>query len=984
MTRAGEGLLPAQAGAATHPGSVAVVAGAGTGKTHMLAHRYLHHLETGLEPLDIVAVTFTERAAAELRARIRELVRTALAHRPEVAVALEAAQISTVHALAARICRDHPEAAGVPPDFSVLDDLEGQVWLAERLDEALAELPGEVFAELAYADVRAALRALLGDPIEAEAAFSHGPESWGERVAAVRRQALAELTGAPAWRQAAALARDLRGQDGDRLEAARASAAAGLEQLTDGEVGAGLAALAAIDLRGGRKGAWPDGELARVKAALRTLREATRAALEEGVVDLTLGPADDRLAALLPQLASAFEAVRDALAAEKRRRRVLDFADLEVHALRALQDADVRAHYADRWKAALVDEFQDTNPVQERLLELLTAGMTVTVVGDEKQSIYGFRGADVRVFRRARERMRADPGAAEVAMDRSFRAHAALTAVVNRISAAVLGPLHQDLVAERGEAPHPGPHVGVRLLAGSGNRARRQVGEARLIAAAIKALLDAGTPVWDRAEGRLRAVRPEDVAVLTRTWQPLGIYGEILPALGVPAVHSGGGNLLDTREAKDGLAMLRFLADPRDDVALAAVLRGPFFAVDDPSLYRFAGTLPRIGGDGAAAGGRRHAGWWEALDGMAPPPEALAAPRRSLRELLASRDWPAVRRLQLADDLTGYSAVLAALPGAPRRLADWTGFLDLVRSLQRGLGDAFGVWRRLRRLLRAEVAVPRPTLQAEGAVDLLTIHRAKGLEWPVVVVADLDRGGRSDAPPMLFRGDAGVAFRLQGEDGERVLPAMYRVLRADARRREEEESRRVLYVALTRARDRLLLTAAGERRGALDVLLPALEAAGAEVRVVEQGEGDGSYPPPPAAVAGDVTREPLLWSDVERERLGAALAARRPGAAAAAAGGWEAVERLVAGVDEAWLPLVRGLRAAGAPPPPASLVDAELTRADEASDLRMVLGWPTAEGIVAVVDAATPEGAAFDARTLRIDPSAPPGRAVEEVLAALA
>ncbi|MEJ2668042.1 MAG: UvrD-helicase domain-containing protein [Deinococcales bacterium] len=931
MTRAGEGLLPAQARAATHPGSVAVVAGAGTGKTHMLAHRYLHHLQSGLRPLEIVAVTFTERAAAELRARIRELVAHAMNDRPEVWAELEAAQISTLHALAGRICRDHPEAAGVPPDFSVLDELEGQVWLAERLDEALAELPAAVFEELAYADVRAALHTLIQAPVDADAAFARGPEAWPERVAAARTAALRQLVETPDWREAAAVVSGSAGEPADKAEVARAAAADALHRVAAGDVGAGLAGLAAVNLQGGRRAAWPEGDLAAVKQALRTLREAARGALAEGLVDLRLGAADTRLAALMPALRGAFGRVRDALAEEKRRHRVLDFADLEVHALRALETDGVRAHYEARWKAVLVDEYQDTNAVQERVLELLGAGMTFTVVGDEKQSIYGFRGADVRVFRRRRERVRQDPAGAEIFMDRSFRAHRALTEAVNRTFAPILGELHQPLSAERTEAPNGGPPLSLQLLSDGGSKNRRQVAEARRIAATLRRLLDAGTPVWDKAAGKPRPVRPDDIAVLTRTWQPLGVYGEILPALGVPAVHTGGGNLLATREAKDALAMLRFLADPRDDLALAAVLRGPFFAVDDPTLYRFARALPPVRDAAARRAGRRTLGWWPALDALGHPPAGLDRARDVLRELLSVPTWSASRRLQLADTLTGYTAVLSGMPGASRRLADWTGFLELVRMLESGLGDAFSVVRRLRRLLRAAVDVPRPTLQADGAVSLLTIHRSKGLEWPVVVVADLEHGGRSSAPAMLYDRDEGVAFALRDEGGERAEPALYRLLGAQARRREEAEDRRVLYVALTRARDLLLLSATGDRRGAIEVLRPALEAAGIEAEVATSDAADAAYPAPPqpgAALAGPA---PLTWSSEARERLGLRGPPKRPLAGATSRAGadaildgseaaWRQALEVLASAEEEWLAVAAALRAAGAPPPAGDLI----------------------------------------------------------------
>lgn len=1004
--RAGEGLLPAQARAATRPGSVAVVAGAGTGKTHMLSHRYLFHLEQGLDPLEIVAVTFTERAAAELRSRIRALVAAALPDRPEVPVALEAAQISTLHALAARICRDHPEAAGVPPDFAVLDELEGSLWLAEQLDEALAELPAEVFAELPYAEVRDALARLLADPLEAEAAFAHGPERWPERVAAARAEALKRLTGDPAWQAAAAVVRGARGADGDRAEVARAQAVSGLEALARGDPGAALEALDAVRLQGGRAAAWPDGELPRVKEALKVLREAARAASSDGMATLELGAVDERLAALLPRLREAFAAVRAGLGAEKRRRRVLDFADLEVHALRALEDAAVRAHYARRWKAVLVDEFQDTSPAQEQLLDRLAGGMTVTVVGDEKQSIYGFRGADVAVFRRYRERLRqrardggaepgTDPGTdpesagGDVVMDASFRAHGPLVDSLDRVFAPVLGELHQPLRAVRHEPPGEGPHVTAHVVEGRADRARLQVSEARLIGRLVKDLLDAGVPVWDAEAAATRAVRPGDIAVLTRTWQPLAVYGEILPALGVPAVHSGGGDLLATREAKDAMAVLRFVADPRDDLALAALLRSPFFAVDDPTLYRFARHLPVREGDVPAgpSGRRRHLPWWEALDAAQALPRELERARAGLRELLAARAWPPSRQLQLVDALTGYSAVLGGLPGAERRLADWSGVVAFVRELERGLGDAFSVVRRLRRLLRAGVEVPRPVLKAEGAVDLLTIHRAKGLEWPLVVVADLARGASRSRPRMLYQRDLGLAFRLQDDDGTTAEPALYRLLRRERVRREDEETRRVLYVALTRARDRLLLTAAAVKGGNWDVLAPGLDAAGVPVEATAHDPAQAAYPPPPEPDRSETASALAALDPARLGDYGAHVEPRRPvpgdGAGVrSGAAGWALALALLETVDDAWTPLAAALQASGSPAPALELLDAALTVGGRESGHRAALGWRRAGRTLVVVDVATPP-AAYDAEVLRLDPSDPPQALAARVREAL-
>ncbi|HEX7022593.1 MAG TPA: UvrD-helicase domain-containing protein, partial [Trueperaceae bacterium] len=695
--------------------SVLVIAGAGTGKTHTLSHRYLHHLRCGLSPLQIVAVTFTDRAAAELRARVRQDLHEQRPDDTETPALLEAAHISTLHALAARVCRDHPDAAGVPADFAILEDLEGRVWLAETLDEVVAELPAKLFDHLPYHRCREVLGLLLEEPVLARHALAHGPQEWPAWVTEARTTALRNLLADAGWREAARLVRTSEGGEGDRIEDARRQAVDALDLLDRGDAASGLAALDRVNLQGGSKKAWPEGDLSSVKEALKLLRAHARASLKDGMVVLALGEADRRLAEALPAIRQAYEQVQGALDRAKRKRRVLDYADLERHALQALALPSVRQHYARRWKAILVDEFQDTNPVQEALLERLSENAILTVVGDDKQAIYGFRGAEAAVFRRARERI-CRAGGQDVVLRESFRSHHLLLDTINTTFRTVLGTQHQDLQARRRAAPHDGPHVQLLTIQperGS-NKSQRQVIEARAIAARLRTMLDDGTLVHDKRAGKLRPVQPSDMAVLTRTWAPLDTYGEILPSLGVPAVHTGGGNLLDTREAKDALALLRFLNDPRDDLALAAVLRSPFFACSDRELYQFAQTAIQ---DGTPC-------WWQALDDT--PPDALAGAARTLKILHSQQpERPPSRLLQLADTLTGYTAVLANLPGAERRQADWGGFLELVRNFEQGSQDTFTLMRRLRSLLRAGIDVPRPNLQPGAAVTLMTIHRSK-------------------------------------------------------------------------------------------------------------------------------------------------------------------------------------------------------------------------------------------------------------------
>ena len=282
------GLRPDQLRAVEAPGGVAVVAGAGTGKTHMLAHRFLKHVSDGLDPLAIVAVTFTDRAAAELRSRIRSLLGASLPDGSRARLTVEAAQISTMHALAQRICREFPEQAGVAPDFTILDDLEGGMWLTERIESALAAVPSALFEAMPYRSVKEAIRLLLDDPISADAAFSHPVQEWPALVEAARATALAQLTGTAAWREAVGIVRTAIGEEGDRRESTRRQAALGLAQLSLGESAEGLRTISSLNLVGGSRKAFPAGDFNLLGDALKHLREAVRGALAAGLVSRPL------------------------------------------------------------------------------------------------------------------------------------------------------------------------------------------------------------------------------------------------------------------------------------------------------------------------------------------------------------------------------------------------------------------------------------------------------------------------------------------------------------------------------------------------------------------------------------------------------------------------------------------------------------------------------------------------------------------------
>ncbi len=810
-------LTPEQRAAVEAKGSAAVLAGAGTGKTQMLSERYLYHLtHHGFSPLQIVAVTFTEKAANELRSRIRRIVKERLPKATDTLSKLQAAQISTIHALAARICREHFEAAEVPPDFTIQDEVESAIWSIDRFGAALDRLPASIFEQIPFSILKAALPALLNDPIAAERALSCGNEDWPRLVETARQEAAWDLVADPQWGGFYSALKSISGGSSDKREQMRQDVIHAMEFLERGEkIEGSLNKLAAINLKGGSAKNWANGDFNAIKKILESVRDWIEKIRKEGLLDLAMGPVDERLTSMLPHLRAAFQQTREEFAQEKKRIRILDFSDLETHALKALEYPEVREYYHQRWKAFLVDEFQDTNPDQAEILRQVSGGSILTIVGDGKQSIYGFRRADREIFQQFANEIH-DQGGAKIDLNVSFRTHENLVHQVNSIFAPLLGEDKQDLTAARKEPPHPAPHIQAFIVDSFDKKSENQQAEANHIARTLRTLLDSKTPVFDKGTGSLRPMRPGDIAILSRTWAPLDIYGETLEAYKIPALHIGGGHLLDTREAKDAWAMLRFLADERDDTALIAVLRAPWFAISDRILFSLANAR------------RDYASWWELL--KRSDNVNLVRPKDVLSKLLSdSMIVPPSRLLQQADRLTGYSAVIANLPGAERRLADWRGFFELLRDLEQNGRDTFTLVRRLKRIEGADVEIPRPPLEAENAVSLMTIHAAKGLEWPVVIVPDLMRKIKSDQKPVYFDPMLGAAIPVRDEHGEKQKSVLYIILERAQKRREKEEIQRLLYVALTRARDRLILTAAASnQKGGEDYLYylrPGLEAA---------------------------------------------------------------------------------------------------------------------------------------------------------------
>ena len=807
---------------------VAVTAGAGTGKTLTLVARYLSLLAEGLPLRSIVAITFTRKAARQMRNRVREEVRRYLvrsdllpeerARWQDLYTALDAARIGTIHSLCTEILRAHPAEAGVDPRFEVLDEGQTNILRGRAVDEALAwaaddEQAVALFALLGERGLRGVLEVLLRQRLDAQEALAGLPADllahWQQVLAERQQQALDSLLAGPGWAEACAILRGSAATEpDDRMEVQRRAALAAIQGAAGSLADrlAGLTRLDGINLSGGRKGAWPGGEaeLGAVKEALRTLRALWQAQSE--VLGLSLSQLDRDLAEALPALRVTWALACQRYDGFKRERNALDFDDLEQGALALVrEDGAVRARWQRDVRAILVDEFQDTNGRQRDLVALLNGGAgKLFIVGDAKQSIYRFRGADVTVFRAERERIGRE-GAA-FPLDTSYRAHRDLVQGLNDLLRPVLGEAGDvqrpwvepfaRLLHHR-EEPGPGfapPYVELHLTVGSkAEGALERAADA--LAGRILQLVGGGVQLVE--DGQARPLGYGDVAILCRASTSFGPYEDGLERAGVPFLTVAGRGFYGRPEIRDLLNSLQALADPTDDLALAGTLRSPAFALSDAALYGL--CLERDRGEGGGS-------LWAVLQRAGAGLDGEDGQRAARAVRLIADLHGRVGRSPVADvlkallDATGYRAALVQA-GQPRGARNVAKLLaDAHASGIVGVGEFLEYVSGLRDSGTRE-GEARAT--AEGAVQVMSVHAAKGLEFPVVVIGDATYGGRGGGGVLIASG-LGVLLPLKGEDD--ALPAIYRLGKQRDGDQEAAEADRLLYVAATRAREKLIVS----------------------------------------------------------------------------------------------------------------------------------------------------------------------------------
>ncbi len=868
-----------------------VVAGAGSGKTRVLVERYLRLLER-YEPDRLLAITFTDKAAREMRARVRDALErqaraatgTQRAHWEQRRAEIEAAHIGTIHSFCAALLRAHPAETGLDPAFRVLDEVEAALLLHESINAALAaDIPGAHAHQVAALDefgpgeLREILVGMVQGGSAVRAAITTLPdqpdallERWRAALEQGRRAALDELLADPRWRAASDTFWSLVPQAprGDRLAEQFEALAPLLRALAAGDdllAGReGLVALDAIKLNVGVARAWGGADrLGAAKACLGTLREPYRqhAALLQAPWDEGL---ERRAAQAVLSVAAFYRRALGRYAADKSAQEALDFDDLETRAIRLLnQHPTVRSRWQQDLAAILVDEFQDTNAEQRDLVYALASytdrrppttdhqhlygdpsvgappvapsvgappvapsvgapAGRLFVVADGKQSIYRFRGADVGVFAGVRAAVRAG-GGQEINLDISFRAHRRLVALVNytfeRIMRRERPPLpyempFEELREHREPSPHPlaleihivpAPGKDQALLAARAD-ARRY--EARLLAGRLRELVERREPLVAEA-GAWQSAAYGDIALLFQASTAFGTYEEALRAEGIPFLTTAGRGYYGRNEVRDLIHLLRFLHDPGDDYTLVGVLRSPLFALDDATILRL-----RLANQDSL---------WAAIENEELKIEnelssdfsilnsqfsILNFARDVLKSLLALRGRvPVVELLRAALHETGYLATISGLRDGERRRANVEKLLDAARRVGGAGLASFNAY--LEALLNVEAREGEAPLEGGDAVRLMTVHRAKGLEFPIVVLPELGRMPPAKSATWLAPGGAGLALKLR--DGSAwVQPVAYQLALAAEEHMERAERQRLAYVALTRAQDYLIL--AGQQR----------------------------------------------------------------------------------------------------------------------------------------------------------------------------
>jgi len=840
---------------------VSVTAGPGAGKTTVLVERYLHILRTRDVSVDqIVAITFTNRAANEMRERLRAeldnlVLQASHKDRPRWMRhkrTLDGAVITTIHGFCSRLLREFPVEADIDPQFILLEAHQSAILEEATAEGSLTELINigdQAITELAAGIGRPNLvRGLINiyrsirnqglniQTIQTDISRNHRPIDEYQRLVEELSLKMREFLSARRVPPTA---------EKKRLEAYRRwpKFHEFLLAVTDATQPAAFCE----GVQSFRNATRPN--------ASGSIRELVKQ-LDQLIWQDKLGGSvaraffDLRAKRYALEVAKVVSLLERKLDAEKRRKSALDFDDLQLRALKLLeQHPETLRRATRRYRFFLIDEFQDTNALQRDLMARLAlagdapTGANLFIVGDRKQSIYGFRGADVDVFRELTERIEARNGL-PVSLNRNFRSQSALIRFFNFLFDRMfecsptldeqqrnqLGYVaHEASIAAREEAD-PQPVVELLIDSKPSEKTARmsrtpkpRERDAEQLAARITSMVGSetitGAGGFDGQSSALRKIEFRDIALLFRAMTEVHIYESSFRRAGIPYVTVDGKGFYSRQEVTDLMQLLRFLDNKTDEVALAAVLRSPLCGLSDDALFalrcaplKTATQNPELISQSRIRPLFESLSQYESID-FIDQDDGFAIQRA--REFLETLIWRSKRSglselLRFAVDESQYRTVAAANFDGAQRLSNVEKLFSLALRFERS--GAYLIRDFVRFVHDFEEAGAR---ESEGQIDdtanavrLMSIHQSKGLEFPVVIIPDLHRLPDNRTDWWALDRHRGLTLKVPDGRGGRVQGLTFADFLDRAKRRDEFESMRLLYVAATRAQDRLILSGA--------------------------------------------------------------------------------------------------------------------------------------------------------------------------------
>ncbi len=819
--------------------SVGLSAGAGCGKTFVLTRRFLSHLEPGpsvTELSRLVAITFTDKAASEMRGRIREECLRRLKSCPpadvphwlNIARDLETARISTIHGFCSSLLRTHAVDAAIDPGFTTLEGTASNAVIGHVVNESLLtqlEQQDEDAKAFALQHGLERARSILEQFVRlryridfetwSQVTVEECVATWTALADRELRNALVDLRRSTAARDALRLMSEYCPANHKWLGERRTTLLRALPECapTDNpaEILEAIAKNATLNNATSAK-LWPTADIHQhVRSSLKELKSQAASYKKIFAIDAE----DLQVAAECGLL--ALRVARGAVEAYQQRKReagMLDFDDLLLRARDLLRDVPrVRRSASAGISLLMVDEFQDTDPIQAEIVRLLCGDRLLDgklfLVGDKKQSIYRFRRADPEVFTNLRSELKKE---AQLPLSINFRSQPAILNFVNALFAAEMEE-YEPLIPHVAQiSPSPSIEFLWAIAEQDGGAdetvatEQRRKNEADGIARRLYQLLHDDVPRIrtknaETGEAELRPVAPGDICILLRAMTDVRHYEQALREYGLDYYLVGGKAFYAQQEIYDLTNLCQYLAAPDDEVSLLGVLRSPFFGLRDDTLFAMvhqAGSLT------------------DAL--TAPAPGGLEEQQQEqvrraavvLAELRREKDrLPLHQLLSLALERTGYDAALLAEYLGRRKLANLRKLIEMARQHeQTGLLTIADFVQRLQQAVADEAQEELAATHAESSdvIRIMTIHKSKGLEFPVVVVADLDRQPDNRTGTVQFDPLLGPLVSVPEKFGRKYVNLGSKLHSLNEARQDEAERTRLLYVALTRAADHLILS----------------------------------------------------------------------------------------------------------------------------------------------------------------------------------